>query len=199
MANESKERFETNLKSVMNLASIFQYLGKNAPNVDGTYLLRSEYVLIISAFDNYLHEKINEVILNRFFNNEIDQNTILKIPLFVVQQIISEQNIYLQRQLLSSYIQKITKKDSYQSPSSIEKALNLIGIKHIWKKLGVVLETPPADVKRQLSLIVNRRNKIAHEADTDTFTGIVADIDISQLKVCFEFISNLVISIDEMA
>lgn len=48
-------QFQENISAAGNLEPLYTYLKKNAENVDASYLLRSEYVLIVSALDTYVH------------------------------------------------------------------------------------------------------------------------------------------------
>ena len=51
----------------------------------------------------------------------------------------------------------------------------------------------PQDVRRQLNLIVDRRNKIAHEADSDpTFPGSRWPIDEALVDEAVDFIEQVV-------
>ena len=45
--------------------------------------------------------------------------------------------------------------------------MRLVSDVELWAAVGTQLSRPSADVKTQLKLIVDRRNKIAHEADMD--------------------------------
>lgn len=56
------------------------------------------------------------------------------------------------------------------------------------------------DIKQQLSLIVDRRNKIAHEADIDPSYGIGNRWNINQILVndAVNFLEQLVRAIDQI-
>ena len=58
---------------------------------------------------------------------------------------------------------------SFQSPDKISEALSLVSNKKIWKELEDVLPEygTSSDIQTRLKIIVDRRNKIAHEADID--------------------------------
>jgi hypothetical protein len=56
---------------------------------------------------------------------------------------------------------------SFQKPDQIADAVRLFSSVELWKELGAQLGEDPHDLKVQLKLIVDRRNKIAHEADID--------------------------------
>lgn len=61
-----------------------------------------------------------------------------------------------------------------------------------WEALGNELGTPGKDLKTRLKLVVDRRNKIAHEADLDpTSPGFRWPIDASIAKDTVDFVETL--------
>jgi hypothetical protein len=56
---------------------------------------------------------------------------------------------------------------SFQQPDQIADAIRLFSPIELWKEVGQTLGEDPQDIKARLKLIVERRNKIAHEADID--------------------------------
>jgi hypothetical protein len=56
---------------------------------------------------------------------------------------------------------------SFQHPDAIADAIRFVSAKKLWEEVGKNLGRPPQEVKQQLRSIVDRRNKIAHEADID--------------------------------
>ena len=56
---------------------------------------------------------------------------------------------------------------SFQQPDKVADAIRLISDKKLWDELSIQRGEPARDIKQQLSSIVDRRNKIAHEADID--------------------------------
>ncbi|MCX2971959.1 hypothetical protein OSB71_24420, partial [Streptomyces sp. JHD 1] len=55
---------------------------------------------------------------------------------------------------------------SFQQPDKVADAFRLVSDVSLWVEVAKHLGLRPEDVKRQLKLIADRRNKIAHEADT---------------------------------
>jgi hypothetical protein len=61
---------------------------------------------------------------------------------------------------------------SFQQADKIADAIRLISSVHLWNEVSTRLGIPVVDIKNRLQLIVDRRNKIAHEADIDpSFPG----------------------------
>lgn len=167
----------------------------NAAALDSTALLRAEYVLIISAFDSYLHNVVRKKLSNNFLAGELSGCDI-KLSLESFSIINSATNINEKKQLLDLEIRKALEKDSYQSPKSVDYAMDAIGIKKIWKKSESVFNDTGEHIKDQLSLIIKRRNQIAHESDIDFLSGELRTIDSQTVDECRNFITKLVTSID---
>lgn len=195
--SNAKISFENNIRNISNSISIFEFLDKKAPNLDSTILLRSQFVLIISAFDTYVHSAITSKIIYLFFdqNKNIDVN--VDIPLSKVFSM-RNANELLQKEILSNYLKEKFSKDSFQSPKSIEYACSILGIKHIWTEIGQKIGKNAEDTKNQLALFVNRRNKIAHESDWNESTSQYEFIDLNTVLDCKRFIIELVSALDEL-
>lgn len=187
--------FDKNIESINSLASIYLYFENNKVEaLDFTEILRAEFVLLVSAFDHYVHELVKEGMLAIFEgikspNKNFDNFT---ITLKTLNLILSTDEQHEKKAILDGEIKKITAKDSYQSPSSIEKALGLIDFTNVWNTISPEMGIPPKDIKDRLALIVNRRNKIAHEADFDYTFGSKNPIDRELVDDVRNFIINLV-------
>ena len=56
---------------------------------------------------------------------------------------------------------------AFQQPDKVAEAIRLISEVKLWDCVGYRLGMNAGNVKQRLKLIVDRRNKIAHEADMD--------------------------------
>ena len=89
---------------------------------------------------------------------------------------------------------------SFQQPDKIADAIRLISDKKLWDEVSAKIGKPTKEIKQQLILIVDRRNKIAHEADIDpTFNiGNRWNIDEFLVNDAVDFIEQVVESIHQM-
>lgn len=89
---------------------------------------------------------------------------------------------------------------SFQQPDKIADAIRFISDKKLWDEVSAKLGKPAKDVKQQLGAIVDRRNKIAHEADIDPTFGIGSRWYIDELLVndAVDFIEQVVESIHQI-
>jgi hypothetical protein len=61
---------------------------------------------------------------------------------------------------------------AFQKADKIADSIRLISSVELWNEVSLRIAVPAADIKNRLWLIVDRRNKIAHEADIDpSFPG----------------------------
>ena len=195
--SSAKDDFKNNIRSISNSISIYQYLQKNAKNLDSTILLRSQYVVIVSAFDTYVHSALINKIIEAYFTSDATVEFGVDIPLSLVWKMrTSDEN--MQKELLKSYLNKKFSKDSFQSPKSIEYAYGILKINQIWTKIGKKIQKSADHVKGTLALIVKRRNKIAHESDWNEITRKYEEIDLKMVLECQEFIQKLVDALDAL-
>lgn len=190
--------FSTNLESVKSLHNLHKHLCKLLPAVDLSEILRAEHVLIVSAFDCFVHDVVRCGMLE-IFNNNKSPNTKYNdfcIPLSVVDQILKSTSDIEKMDILNLSIKKILAKDSYQSPSSIENALQLLAVKKIWSSVKDDMAMEPNDIVIKLGLIINRRNKIAHEADVSNHIDTNKNqIEREDVEDTFDFLERLAKSI----
>lgn len=191
-------QFQKNIESIKVLDAIYAYLNPKVTSFDLSEILRAEFVLLVSAFDCYIHDIVREGMLEIFEGGKSSNSDFenFSLPFRTVNQLINATDQPTRKQIIDIAIKEITSKDSYQSPRSIENALGLISVKKIWTSLGKELSLPPDDIKNQLNLIINRRNKIAHEADIDRATGLKKTISASDIKDTMEFIETLAKTLD---
>jgi hypothetical protein len=86
------------------------------------------------------------------------------LPISVVaglrDPVIAEQTIETEIRSRHGYL-------AFQHPDRIADAVRLFSEVKLWEEVGNRLGLSSKDVKSSLSLIIERRNKIAHEADID--------------------------------
>lgn len=195
-----KNNFNKCIDSCQKMNAIYSFLEKNkVMTLEIESILRAEYVLIVSAFDFYMHQIVCRIIVELFFSStsKIACNEAL-IPISMIQLIHKTADEPTQKTLLFSAIQERLSKDSFQSSRSVEYALGLIDVHQIWSKVSTAMHDTPERVKAQLDIIVHRRNQIAHEADIEFTTGEYRAIDIETVNDCRDFLSNLVACIDSL-
>ncbi|MFP4134434.1 MAG: HEPN domain-containing protein [Halothece sp.] len=89
---------------------------------------------------------------------------------------------------------------SFQQPNKIADAIRLISDKKLWDEVANKLGKTSQEIKQELGVIVDRRNKISHEADIDPTFGIGDRWDIDEIMVseAVDFIEQLVETIHQV-
>ncbi len=101
---------------------------------------------------------------------------------------------------LESEIRERLGYQSFQQADKIAEAIRYISDKKLWDKIAIQINKPAKDIKQQLNSIVDRRNKIAHEADIDPTFNLGSRWNIDEVLVtgAVDFIEMLVESIHQV-
>lgn len=174
-------KFESNIASASILERIYEYLSQKTLPFEPDELLRAEFVMLVGAFDCFVHDFVRGRMVDAFNSPTTMANKTrdYKVSLGVMMDIMNETNPISQMQLLENEIKKIESNYSYQSSTSVEHVLGLIGFRKIWTTLWG--KTDAESKKNQLDIIVRRRNQIAHEADIDYATNTKNSISLTDV------------------
>ena len=168
---EAIERFRNNLVRVRSLDSIVAALGSpTTAALDLTDILRAELVLLVSALDHYIHEVVRLGMVesyrgtrswtDRFRRFEVSLGSALD---GLAQSADSDQT-WLDEEIRVRHGFR-----SFQTPDRVADAIRLISDVPLWDTVSQRMNTSAKQLKDRLSLIVDRRNRIAHEADMSPF------------------------------
>ena len=194
-----KQTWDNNLKNVKDMHGLHARLVTLLPAIDLSDILRAENVLIVSAFDCYIHDVVLLGMLDIFQGNKNSNSKYDEfcMPISDVKNLLDATDENARAIIFNTSIKKILSKDSFQAPNAIEYALGLIDMKNVWSKIGKGMGLSVEDVKRKLGLIVFRRNKIAHEADIQDIVSMnKSSIERSDLDDVFKFLDLIVTHLD---
>lgn len=149
--------------------------------VDASDLLRAQIVLAVSALDFYVHEVTANGMLEVFRGIRPSTAAFEKSRVSVGAMITGyptgktdwfEADIRERHSFLS-----------FQQPDKIADAIRLFSDVKLWQSIAATLGQDEGTIKARLRLLVDRRNKIAHEADIDpSYPGArwpIADGDVT--------------------
>ena len=186
--------FNGNLVRTQELLALHDYLTANikAPmNFDD--LLRLHMVQSVSAFDKMMHDIIRIGMVDIFIGKRPATGKYMNEPIpmetyvSLMTATIPPREYYFE--------QAVVKKlgiASYQSPENVADGLSYIwGEAHKWTKIAAAIGVKVEDAKKQLRLIVSRRNQIVHEADIELTTGGKRAISKNDCESSASFIGNL--------
>jgi hypothetical protein len=197
------QQLRLNIQSVKELDSIYSLIVENYPLLveQSSEILRAEIVLSVSALDCFIHDLVKYGMVETYQGNRLSskQFETYQIPFKFLKLIDGNQQVDEKLGYLETIISEINSKDSYQSPKNIEYALGLINVNKIWSALANEMNSKADDIKNELSLIVDRRNKIAHEADYNNLSGDKYPIDRNNVNDVILFIENLCEAIYKIA
>ncbi|MEG4025098.1 HEPN domain-containing protein [Microcoleus sp. S13C4] len=190
--------FRISIARVRALIAVHNSLKAQASSVlDLSDMLRAALVLAVSALDYYIHEvvRIGMLEIHRGQRPEPPAFSRFQISLGSARTGINAgQNIdsWLEDEIRQRHSYK-----SFQQPNAIADAIRLICDKKLWEEVSTNMVRSERDIKQQLILIVDRRNKIAHEADIDPSYPIGDRWPIDELLVneAVDFIEQVVESI----
>jgi hypothetical protein len=160
-------RFADNIGRARDLRALFVNLtATTAGALDLTDILRASIVFAVSAIDTFIHDITRIGMVEIFQNVRPTTDAFGRFP-------ISMENVLLvvatpgDTKWLEDEIRRQHGWLSFQQPDKVAEAIRLFCGKEIWKEVGFRLAIDPKSAKNRLVLIVDRRNKIAHEADMD--------------------------------
>lgn len=193
--------FRISIARVRDLIAVHNSLKAQASSVlDLSDILRASLVLAVSALDYYIHEvvRIGMLEIHRGQRPEPPAFSGFQISLGNARAGINAgQNIdsWLEDEIRQRHSYK-----SFQQQNAIADAVRLICDKKLWEEVSINMGRPAKDIKKELSRIVDRRNKIAHEADIDPSYPIGDRWPIDELLVneAVDFIEQVVESIHKI-
>ncbi len=208
--NSPIELFNKNIESIDKLTEIYNLIiaREVVKKSDAEEILRAEIVLSVSAFDTYMHDLVREKIINSFFDGSYEKVDFTKVDVSgeCLKNLLNAKTESEKKKILSDEVRRLHALNSYQSPKSIDYVVGgIINIKKIWSKLSdkfrltVGFETYTAEnVKSELALIINRRNKITHESDYNPSIYEKNEIERVDVDTVIKFLTTLVYSIDKI-
>jgi hypothetical protein len=186
------DQFLENLARARSLSGLAQSLAVLVTSaVDFSDILRAALVSGVSALDHFVHELVRIGMLEVHRGKRSATNAYLAFPLplaATTAAIADTKNDDWLDQAVRDAHGWLT----FQHPDKIADAVRLMSGVKLWEAVGAELGMPARTVKTRLSAIVDRRNKIAHEADMDpTSPGTRWHIDQQQVDDALKFIEQV--------
>jgi hypothetical protein len=192
------------------LSVMYAYLSSTTTKaLHSEEILRAEWVARVAALDLYVHELVSQRMVEIFDGRRAATDAYMKflLPNETLQRIrvaptaddaISAFDLEVRRQL--SFV-------TYQSHESIANGIRMVSSVELWNGVAAHLGYPPATVAKkakalrgQLSMIVERRNKIAHEGDMQpSAPRLPWPISQADMQTVSSFILEIVGAIDAIA
>lgn len=194
-------QFRLNINSVKNLHSLYLAFNQQNSTLDLSEILRAQIVLSVSALDCFVHDLIKlgttEIYLGQ---RNFDSKTAIK-PNFDENKLIYLLTKSKEEQInaIENYVRIVNVTKSFQTPVIIRENLLKIGIDNVWNKVSQKINIPQTEIESTLQLIIERRNKISHEADIDIQTNTKREINPEETISNVEFIEKICETISTIA
>lgn len=195
------EQFKQNIKEIQKIHDIYKFNKQQlVQGVDIDGLLRMEIVMSVSALDQYIHQIVVDKAIDILRNDRQLPTNFSKLLVgcdsiaSVLQSVqISDALAFVENDIRGKLSWK-----SFQQPDKINEALRYISNYSIWNEVAILMSRNVTDVKSQLSLIVKRRDSIAHEADYDIINYCQYPISDTMCITAVNFIVEVVFMIDSI-
>jgi hypothetical protein len=185
------EQFRENIVRVKALGGLTEALvSMTTSAVDPTDMLRAQYVLAVSALDHYVHEVTRLGMLDVFDGKRAPSAAYLRFRISLsclgAGHVVTRDDIEGEIRTQHSFV-------AFQSPDRVAEGIRLISDTKLWDAVATRLGIKAEYLKQTLSLIVNRRNKIAHEADLDpTYPKVRWPISATDVSGVVDFLVAVV-------
>ena len=191
------------------LCAIHAYIANNvAGALQPDEILRAEWVARVSALDLYVHELVTEGMVKVFSGSAAPTAAYLKFKL-TNETTHRIKNATSESDQLAAFELDVRQQFSiltFQDPEKIADAIRLVSGVELWNEVAIKLGATPTqkidaakDLKKTLSLIVSRRNKIAHEGDLQpTVPRTVWPISQADVREASDCILKIVNAIDAL-
>ena len=202
--------FDAVWKRCDQLSALYAYLSKNVSGVlQPEELLRAEWVARVSSLDLYIHELVAQQMAAIFRGErsvssgysrfQISNETLNRIRAAATPSDASAAFDLEIRDRLSLL--------TFQDPDKIADGVRLFTNIELWNEVALKLGATPATkaaqakhLKTELSLVVQRRNKIAHEGDLQpSLPRAPWPINQPDLVLVARLIEKIVKTIDDIA
>jgi len=185
------DAFRESANRVEQLGGLYKAItGLTTAAVDASDLLRAQVVLAMSALDYYIHEITVLGMVEVFEGKRSPTQAFLKYRVSV-----GAVSVGMSTHSSSWFEAEVRERHSFltfQQPDKVADAIRLFSEVKLWQEVASKMASTEQAVKDKLRLIVDRRNKIAHEADLDpSYPGARWPIKDSDVEQSLQFLRKL--------
>jgi hypothetical protein len=186
------DQFRVNIKRVRDFLALHSALSAQVTTaIDLSDILRAALVMAVSALDYFVHELVRLGMLEIWRKKRAETQAFQRFSI----SLSSARSAVAGASSDDWFDYEIRTRQGWQSfqhPDRIADAIRLVSDLVLWEEVARKMGRTAEDVKQQLELVVDRRNKIAHEADLDpTFPNTRWPIDETLVSDAATFIEQV--------
>jgi len=191
---EAINQFVANVARVRDLGALVDTLeSQTTKALDLSDILRAELVLSVSALDHYVHEVVRLGMIESYrgTRQKTQQFLDFQVSLSSALAAVSGGEAWIDNEVRVRNGYR-----SFQTPDNIASAIRLISGIRLWDQVAQIMGRPAREIRDTLSVVVDRRNKIAHEADMNPSPYVQRyPIDKHEVSAAVDFIERVVMAI----
>lgn len=188
----ARDQFEANLNRAKELGVLATAVqGMTTSAIEVSDIWRAQIVLVVSALDHFVHEiaRLGMIEVAKATRPKTDAYLRFQMPVSAVESAISG---LPHESWMGETVREKHSWISFQDPDKLADAMRLVSNVKLWEAVSVEIGIPAQDIKTRLRIIVDRRNKIAHEADLDPANpGFRWPIDSIMVENTIDFVEIL--------
>jgi hypothetical protein len=185
------DQFRLSISYVRNLSLVYQAASNASPGLDTSDVLRAQVVLAVSALDNYVHE-VSRLGAMEVFAAKRSQTRAFRNTHVTLEGVLIGLRSPGSLNWFEDEIRREHGWQSFQTPDKIADAIRIFSNVPLWERVAKHLGLSAGTLKNQLRLTIDRRNKIAHEADMDpSYPGVRWPIDVNLATTTISFIESV--------
>jgi len=197
--------FETAWARCDQLSALHAYLAANVTAVlQPDEILRAEWAARVSALDLYIHELVAQRLCEIFAGTRPPVPGFGKFQIDAASLLASVQNPGAFQSQIDLEIRSKLERRTFQYPADIADGVRCVSNVELWNSIaladGATEQTKvehSKTIRNQLTQIVNRRNKIVHEADLQPVVPRVPwPISVPDVLTVRSFVEKIVRAID---
>lgn len=190
--NDALIQFKENIIRIKKLENYYDDLEEGDADLEAlSDILRAELVFAVSAFDYYIHELVRIGLKEAFLGGRPKTNAYKNFQISLNSVPAKPEEITAPA-WLDNEIRARNNWKTFQHSTNLGDALKLITDKRVWDEIAPRIGKTPEETRQTLDLIVDRRNKISHEADMDpSYPNTRWPIDIKMVNDAVQFLYNL--------
>ena len=160
----SLDLFQVNVARSRDLANISRTLSEQTTAaLDTSDILRASLMMVVSSLDYFIHAIVRIGMMEAYRGERFRTPAFLRFQV-TLQGVLGASSVGSE-EWLEQQIRERHGHQSFQTPDSIADAVRLISDVSLWDEVAQRQGIEAQEVRDRLMLIVQRRNKIAHEAD----------------------------------